>query len=91
MDDNRSLVILPLPLSRHSEAQRFRMTLGSELHGSLENDVKSMIYRDSLQALVTIVTHSGEVIRIRVENQKIRGQDNKTHLIDNAQIRQRPM
>lgn len=91
MDDNRSLVILSLPLLRHSEAQRFRMTLGSELHGSLENDVKSMIYRDSLQALVTIVTHSGEVIRIRVENQKIRGQDKKTHLIDNAQIRQRPM
>lgn len=52
MDDNRSLVILSLPLLRHSEAQRFRMTLGSELHRSLENDVKSMIYRDSLQALV---------------------------------------
>ena len=54
MDDNGSLVILSLPLLKHSEAQRFRMTLGSELHGSLENDVKSMITGTRLKEAIVV-------------------------------------
>ena len=74
MDDNGSLMILSLPLLRHLEAQRFRMTLGSELRGSLEKRCKihdlrrfftEIPYRQLYESSLSI-----EVIKIKVESQK---------------------